>query len=114
MKFSYLYFISALKNKNIYYIIQSLHSVYLACVIHFSTYKLNKIIINFNNFVKNLKKNFKFKINYAHQGGKNPPLIIIHSLNMSKFNKYHNNLIENILRKYFNLKGTPLKIKYCS
>lgn len=54
----------------------------------------------------------RIKLRYAHQGGKNPPLIIIHG-NQAKSvpGTYHRYLV-NRFRKAFNLNGTPVRIEY--
>jgi len=50
------------------------------------------------------------KLRYAHQGGENPPLIIVHgSIHVPQtYRRY----LENTFREVFELKGTPLRVEF--
>ena len=52
------------------------------------------------------------KLRYAHQGGKNPPLIIIHGSRTSKIPAAYTRYLANIYRKALKLLGTPIRIEY--
>jgi len=52
----------------------------------------------------------RVKLRYAHQGGRNPPVIVIHGNQTDKLpDSYHRYLI-NRFRKAFKLKGTPVRL----
>jgi GTPase len=51
------------------------------------------------------------KPRYAHQGGKNPPVIIIHGNALDGLQADYKRYLENSFRKVFNLHGTPLRIQ---
>jgi GTP-binding protein len=48
---------------------------------------------------------------YAHQGGMNPPIIVIHGSGLDGIKQPYRRYLENTLRKAFKLKGTPLRIQ---
>ncbi|MEN9559766.1 MAG: GTP-binding protein, partial [Pseudomonadota bacterium] len=54
------------------------------------------------------------KMRYAHQGGQNPPLIIIHGNSLDKIPATYKRFLEHYFRKAFGLKGTPLRIEFKS
>ena len=48
---------------------------------------------------------------YAHQGGSNPPIIVIHGRGVDEIKPPYRRYLENSLRRAFKLKGTPLRIE---
>ena len=54
---------------------------------------------------------FRPKLRYAHQGGKNPPVIIIHGNNLKNLSLDYKRFLENNFRQAFKLFGTPMKIE---
>ena len=51
------------------------------------------------------------KLKYAHQGGMNPPTIIIHGNHLEGVKQDYIRFLESYYRKAFNLTGTPLRIQ---
>jgi GTP-binding protein len=54
------------------------------------------------------------KLRYAHQGGSNPPLIVIHGTGLKAVPDGYRRYLESDFRKVFRLEGTPLKIEFRS
>ena len=54
------------------------------------------------------------KMRYAHQGGMNPPLIIIHGSALSNVSESYRRYLEGWFRQHFSLEGTPLRIEFRS
>jgi len=54
------------------------------------------------------------KMRYAHQGGSNPPLIIVHGNSLSHVQDNYRRYLEGWFRKEFDLQGTPLRIEFRS
>ena len=54
------------------------------------------------------------KMRYAHQGGSNPPLIIVHGNSLSNVQDNYRRYLEGWFRKEFDLQGTPLRIEFRS
>jgi GTPase len=54
---------------------------------------------------------FRPKLRYAHQGGSNPPIVVIHGTGLDGIKRPYRRFLENTLRKEFKLKGTPLRIE---
>ncbi len=54
---------------------------------------------------------FRPKMRYAHQGGSNPPVVVIHGSGLQGVKQPYKRYLENTFRKVFKLKGTPLRIE---
>ncbi len=52
------------------------------------------------------------KLRYAHQGGSNPPLIVIHGTGLERIADTYRRYLERFFRETFELQGTPLKIEF--
>ncbi|MCU7851073.1 MAG: ribosome biogenesis GTPase Der [Candidatus Thiodiazotropha sp. (ex Monitilora ramsayi)] len=56
----------------------------------------------------------RIKLRYAHQGGKNPPIIIIHGNQTEHVPEPYKRYLVTRFRKTLNLKGTPIRIEFRS
>lgn len=54
---------------------------------------------------------FRPKMRYAHQGGSNPPIVVIHGSGLAGIGATYKRYLENSFRNAFKLKGTPLRIE---
>ena len=54
---------------------------------------------------------FRPKLRYAHQGGMNPPIVIIHGNSLEHVTESYKRYLEGRIRKEFDLVGTPLRIQ---
>jgi GTPase len=52
------------------------------------------------------------KLRYAHQGGQNPPVIVIHGNSLDKVPNSYTRYLESRFARVFKLGGTPLRIEY--
>ena len=56
----------------------------------------------------------RIKLRYAHQGGRNPPRVIIHGNQTSSVPDAYTRFLVNVFRKRFDLFATPVVIEYRS
>jgi GTP-binding protein len=54
---------------------------------------------------------FRPKLRYAHQGGMNPPLIVIHGNSLDHVTDSYKRYLEGRFREHFKLTGTPMRIE---
>jgi GTP-binding protein len=54
---------------------------------------------------------FRPKLRYAHQGGQNPPVIVIHGNSLEHVTDAYKRFLESRFREHFKLTGTPLRIE---
>jgi GTP-binding protein len=52
----------------------------------------------------------RVKLRYAHQGGRNPPVIVIHGNQTERLPEAYRRFLINRFRKVFKLKGTPVRL----
>ncbi|MEY4429941.1 MAG: ribosome biosis GTPase Der, partial [Pseudomonadota bacterium] len=50
-------------------------------------------------------------LRYAHQGGQNPPVIVIHGNALEHVTDAYKRFLESRFREHFKLSGTPLRIE---
>ena len=51
------------------------------------------------------------KMRYAHQGGSNPPVVVIHGTSLNKLSATYLRFVERFFHDAFQLKGTPLRLE---
>jgi GTPase len=51
------------------------------------------------------------KMRYAHQGGSNPPVVVIHGTSLNRISDTYKRYLERFFIEYFELKGTPLRLE---
>jgi GTP-binding protein len=56
----------------------------------------------------------RIKLRYAHQGGRNPPVIVIHGNQTEHLPDAYRRYLVNRFRKAFKLKGTPVRLAFKS
>jgi GTP-binding protein len=54
----------------------------------------------------------RIRLRYAHQGGRNPPVIVIHGNQTEKLPEAYRRYLVNRFRKAFKLKGTPVRMAF--
>ena len=54
---------------------------------------------------------FRPKLRYAHQGGMNPPVVVIHGNSLEHVTDTYKRYLEGRIRAHFKLSGTPLRIE---
>jgi GTP-binding protein len=54
---------------------------------------------------------FRPKLRYAHQGGMNPPMVVVHGNSLEHVTDAYKRYLEGRIRDHFKLVGTPLRIE---
>ena len=54
---------------------------------------------------------YRPKLRYAHQGGMNPPVIVVHGNSLEGVTDVYKRYLEGRFRKAFDLTGTPLRVE---
>ena len=115
LSFAKLHYISALNGTGVDQVLKSVEGAYAAAMAKLSTPKLTRALIA--ALEKQLPpKGGRFipKMRYAHQGGSNPPLIVIHGSGLDDVPASYTRYLERVFCETFKLQGTPLKIQYNS
>jgi GTP-binding protein len=112
LKFAALHLISAKKRQGLGPVWQSIAQAHQAAMTKMSTPVLTRLLQEAVQFQAPKRSGmFRPKLRYAHQGGMNPPVIIIHGNSLEHVTDSYKRFLEGRFRKEFNLIGTPLRIE---
>ena len=112
LKFAAVHFISAKKRLGLGPVWASITQAHRAATCKMSTPVLTRLLLEAVQFQSPQRSGmFRPKLRYAHQGGMNPPIIIIHGNSLEHVTEAYKRFLEGRFRKEFNLVGTPLRIQ---
>ncbi|MGZ3158757.1 MAG: ribosome biogenesis GTPase Der [Burkholderiaceae bacterium] len=112
LSFAKTHFISALKSTGIMQLMKSVDSAYAAATTNLSTPKLTRALIEAVEHQQPRRKgSIRPKLRYAHQGGQNPPVVVIHGNALESIDDSYKRYLEKHFRETFSLIGTPLRIE---
>ncbi|SEA56413.1 ribosome biogenesis GTPase Der [Variovorax sp. YR216] len=112
LKFAALHFISAAKRQGLGPLWQSIVQAHKSATRKMSTPVLTRLLHEAVQFQAPKKSGmFRPKMRYAHQGGMNPPVIVIHGNSLEHVTDAYKRFLEARFRKEFDLIGTPLRIE---
>ncbi|GAB2180311.1 ribosome biogenesis GTPase Der [Denitratisoma sp. agr-D3] len=107
--------ISALNGQGIVSVLGSVDKAYAAAMVKLPTPKLTRALLNAVQKQSPPRHGlFKPKLRYAHQGGSNPPIIVIHGNALDHVPDSYTRYLERSFLETFKLQGTPLRIQYKS
>ncbi|OWW20876.1 ribosome biogenesis GTPase Der [Noviherbaspirillum denitrificans] len=110
--FAKFHFISALKGSGIAPMMKSIDSAYSAAMAKLSTPRLTRALIEAVEHQQPRRKgSIRPKLRYAHQGGQNPPVVVIHGNALESIDDNYKRYLEKHFRETFSLVGTPLRIE---
>ncbi len=112
LKFAPLLEISALKRKGIAAVWKAIAESHASAVRKMPTPQLTRLVLDAVQH-QAPKRNgaFRPKLRYAHQGGMNPPLVVIHGNSVEHITDVYKRYLEGRIRDHFKLVGTPLRIE---
>ncbi|MDO8179411.1 MAG: ribosome biogenesis GTPase Der [Undibacterium sp.] len=112
LTFAKFHFVSALKSSGIDPMMKSIDAAYAAAMVNLSTPKLTRALIEAVEHQQPKRKgSIRPKMRYAHQGGQNPPIIVIHGNALDSIGDVYKRYLEKHFRETFSLIGTPLRIE---
>jgi len=112
LKFASLHFISARKRQGLGPLWTSIAQAHKAATCKMSTPVLTRLLLEAVQFQAPKRAGmFRPKMRYAHQGGMNPPVIVVHGNSLEHVTDAYKRFLEGRFRKEFNLVGTPLRIE---
>jgi len=115
LSFARVHTISALRGQGINTVLRSVNAAHAAAFTKLSTPRLTRELqAAIEQQPPPRKGIFRPKMRYAHQGGQNPPLIIIHGNALDAIPDPYRRYLEGRFRDEFELAGTPLRIEFKS
>ncbi len=112
LKFAALHLISASKRQGLGPVWASIAQAHKAANCKMSTPVLTRLLLDAVQFQSPKRAGmFRPKLRYAHQGGMNPPVIVVHGNSLEHVTDAYKRFLEGRFRKEFDLVGTPLRIE---
>jgi GTPase len=115
LTFAKFHYISALKSTGIMQMLKSIDAAYAAAMAKLPTPQLTRALQEALDHQQPRRKgSIRPKLRYAHQGGQNPPIIVIHGNALESIESSYKRYLEKHFRDSFSLTGTPLRIEFRS
>lgn len=113
LSFARLHFISALHGTGVGDLMGSVQEAHAAAMKELPTPELTRVLeAAVQRHQPPLVRGRRIKLRFAHQGGKRPPVIVIHGNQTERVPEAYRRYLENMFREKFRLYGTPIKIEF--
>lgn len=115
LNYARLHFISALHGSGVGDIFDSVVEAYDSAMAKWSTNRLTEILKDIvTQHQPPMVRGRRIKLRYAHQGGSNPPIIVIHGNQTDALPGAYRRYLENTYRTVLGVKGTPIRFEFKS
>ena len=112
-EFADVHFISAMHGTGVGDLYRSVKAAYTTANETFSAARLTNILEGaVGEHQPPMAKGRRIKLRYAHAGGRNPPVIIIHGNQTDALPSHYKRYLEKVYRRELGLHGTPVRVKY--
>ena len=113
LDFAKFHYISALRKKGLSELFGSVDDAYRSAMAKLATPKLTRVLLEaISQHQPPVSRGTRPKLRYAHQGGSNPPIVVVHGNHVDGIKDSYTRFLANALRKAFQLSGTPLRVQY--
>jgi len=110
--FAKIHFISALYGTGVGDLYKSIHTAYESATKTLTTHRLTELLQDaVIDHAPPMVNGRRIKLRYAHAGGHNPPIIVIHGKQTDKLPGNYSRYLEKTFRKVLKLEGTPVRIE---
>jgi GTP-binding protein len=111
--FAKIRFISALHGSGVGGLFKDINEAYASATQSFSTPRLTRLLQDISTkHTPPCVNGRRIKLRYAHIGGHNPPIIVIHGNQLNSLPESYKRYLNNEFIKHLELVGTPLKIEF--
>ncbi|RRQ21084.1 ribosome biogenesis GTPase Der [Thiohalobacter thiocyanaticus] len=113
VNFAEFHYISALHGTNVGHLFEAVQRCYQSATAKFSTPELTRMLeVAVHTHQPPLVRGRRIKLRYAHQGGHNPPLIVIHGNQTQSIPDAYKRYLVNFFRTRLQLVGTPIRLEF--
>jgi GTP-binding protein len=113
LRFAPVHFISARHGSGVGDLMESVLKAYRAAMRDMPTRDLTRALEQALTLHQPpLVRGRRIKLRYAHQGGRNPPVVVIHGNQTQHVPETYRRFLENHFREVFRLKGTPMRVEF--
>ncbi|MFT4937037.1 MAG: GTP-binding protein [Paraglaciecola sp.] len=111
--FARLHFISALHGTGVGHLFESVQEAYTSATKRVNTSMLTRIMdMAQDDHQPPMVRGRRVKMKYAHAGGYNPPLIVVHGNQVKELPDSYKRYLMNYFRKALKMMGTPIKVEF--
>ncbi|MBY8099275.1 ribosome biogenesis GTPase Der [Vibrio fluvialis] len=111
--FARIHFISALHGTGVGHLFESVQEAYRSATTRVGTSVLTRIMkMATDDHQPPLVRGRRVKLKYAHAGGYNPPIIVIHGNQVNELPDSYKRYLMNYYRKSLDIMGTPIRIQF--
>lgn len=111
--FARIHFISALHGTGVGHLFESVQEAYRSATTRVGTSVLTRIMkMATDDHQPPLIRGRRVKLKYAHAGGYNPPIIVIHGNQVNDLPHSYKRYLMNYYRKSLEIMGTPIRIQF--
>jgi GTP-binding protein len=115
LSFAQFHYISARDGRGVARVIASVDAAYRAAMAKLPTPRLTRALIAAVEKQAPPRSGLsRPKLRYAHQGGSNPPIVVVHGTGLAAVTESYRRYLEADFRRVFHLQGTPLRIEFKS
>ena len=108
-------FVSGLKRQGISKLLVAVGKAYRSAMIEMPTSILNRYLQDaITQTPPPMSKRRQVKLKYAHQGGRNPPVVVVHGNNVDSVADHYRRYLENYFRERFKLFGADVRVAFRS
>jgi GTP-binding protein len=112
LRFAPLLHVSALKRQGIGALWKAIDQVHASATRKLPTPQLTRLVHEaVQHQAPRRNGRFRPKLRYAHQGGMNPPVVVVHGSSLEHVTDAYKRYLEGRIRAHFDLVGTPLRIE---
>jgi GTP-binding protein len=112
MKYAPVLNISAIRRTGLSAVWKALLQAHASATIKMPTPVLTRLLLDaVEHQAPKREGRFRPKLRYAHQGGMNPPLVIVHGNSLEHVTDVYKRYLEGRFREHFKLVGTPMRIE---
>ena len=112
LDFANVHPISAIKGFGLNELFKDVDAAYASAMMKLPTPKLTRILAEAIEYQQPKRVGrFRPKMRYAHQGGSNPPIVVVHGNALEGVTDSYKRYLEGRFREVFKLRGTPLRIE---
>jgi GTP-binding protein len=115
LDFAPVHFISALHGSGVGELMDAVRAAHAAATREMPTPELTRVLeAAIKQHQPPLVRGRRIRLRYAHQGGRNPPVIVIHGAQAERTPEDYRRFLVNCYREAFKLKGTPVRVDFKS
>ncbi|WP_028294484.1 ribosome biogenesis GTPase Der [Oceanobacter kriegii] len=113
LTFADMHFISALHGTGVGHLYESVDQAYESAMGKWQTNMLTRIMEDaVASHQPPMVRSRRPKLRYAHQGGSNPPLLVVHGSLVNDLPEDYKRYLANTFRRVLDIKGTPIRVEF--